>query len=217
LPHHTQKINSSPIKPVKPKTETAGKPKSKKMKRQIFIAVAFIAATVSTTKLAAQTTAETLKTRTKSNNANEKTTQPAGTENAASIKLQTPASGKEFTVDQTKNAITFRWTPVVPKPKEGVTYRLKVWQLMQGQNSTQAMRTNKPIVTKDVMDITQAAVSGIYTGPCRPPYLCDYIWTVQAIAADGKPITENTTPDFFSFTVTNTGTVPTSPISTKEK
>ena len=33
-----------------------------------------------------------------------------------------------------KKPITFRWTPVVPKPKETVTYRLRVWQLMQGQN-----------------------------------------------------------------------------------
>jgi len=50
---------------------------------------------------------------------------------------------------------------------------------MQGQNSTEAMRTNQPIVTKDVENITEASVSGIYTGPCRPPYLCDYVWNVE--------------------------------------
>lgn len=37
--------------------------------------------------------------------------------------------------------VTFRWTPLVPKPKDPVTYRLKVWQLMQGQNGTQSMKT----------------------------------------------------------------------------
>lgn len=36
-----------------------------------------------------------------------------------------------------------RWTPLVPKPKEPVTYRLKVWQLMQGQSGVQAMRVSK--------------------------------------------------------------------------
>ena len=59
---------------------------------------------------------------------------------------------------------------------------------MQGQNSSQAMRTNKPIVTKDVADITEATVSGIYTGPCRPPYLCDFIWNVQAVTKEGSVI-----------------------------
>jgi hypothetical protein len=168
------------------------------MKKQIFVASAFIIATM---ELAAQTaTADGLKTRTKSNNANEKTIQANGDMGAAP-KLTAPAQSKVFTASEIKNAVTFRWTPVVPKPKEGVTYRLKVWQLMQGQNSTQAMRTNKPIVTKDVMDVTQATVSGIYTGPCKPPYLCDFIWTVEAIAADGKPITENVTQEASSFSI----------------
>ena len=160
------------------------------MKRQIFIAAAFIAATSVSAQV---TTNEALKTKTKSNQTNENGT--------AVIKLQVPANSKQFTASEIKNTITFRWTPVVPKPKEGVTYRLKVWQLMQGQNSTQAMRTNKPIVTKDVMDVTQATVSGIYTGPCKPPYLCDFIWTVEAIAADGKPITENVTQEASSFSI----------------
>jgi hypothetical protein len=69
----------------------------------------------------------------------------------------------------------------MPKPKEPVTYRLKVWQLMQGQSSVDAMRSNSPIVTKDVANITQATISNLYTGPCRPPYLCDYIWSVEAL------------------------------------
>lgn len=87
----------------------------------------------------------------------------------------------EFTLDAVQ-PVTFRWTPVVPKPQESVTYRLKVWQLMQGQNGTQAMRTNQPIVTKDVDNITQVTVNDLYTGPCRPPYLCDFVWSVEAVS-----------------------------------
>jgi hypothetical protein len=160
------------------------------MKKQIFIAAAFIAATGVSAQV---TTTDALKTKTKTNQTAENAT--------AAIKLQAPANGKDFSTNEIKNAVTFRWTPVIPKSKEGVTYRLKVWQLMQGQNSTQAMRTNKPIVTKDVMDVTQATVSGIYTGPCKPPYLCDFIWTVEAIAADGKPITEKGTQETSSFSI----------------
>ncbi len=89
---------------------------------------------------------------------------------------------KEFKLD-TEQSVTFRWTPLVPKPQEPVTYRIKVWQLMQGQNGTQAMRENKPIVTKDVDTVTEATIAGLYTGPCKPPYLCDFVWSVE-VAAD---------------------------------
>jgi hypothetical protein len=105
--------------------------------------------------------------------------------------LITPDNGKKFTPQELQGPVMFRWTPLVPKPKEPVTYRLKVWQLMQGQSGTMAMRTNQPIVTKDVDNITQATVSGIYTGPCRPPYLCDFVWNVQALNRNGKPMGNN--------------------------
>ncbi len=108
-----------------------------------------------------------------------------------SISLVAPENNKSISQKDAQNPIKFRWTPIIPKPVGEITYRLKVWQLMQGQNSTQAMRTNKPILTKDVADITEASVSGIYTGPCRPPYLCDYVWQVQALDRTGKPIGEN--------------------------
>ena len=108
-----------------------------------------------------------------------------------------PINGKSFSADEALQPIAFRWTPVVPKP-QNVIYRLKVWQLMQGQNGTQAMRTNRPIITKDVENITETTVSGIYNGPCHPPYLCDFIWTVEAIGANGNLIgTSN--PTVFNF------------------
>ena len=105
--------------------------------------------------------------------------------------LVTPENDKKFSALDLLKPVMFRWTPVVPKPKEPVTYRLKVWQLMQGQNGLQAMRANQPIVTKDVENITQAVISNLYTGPCKPPYLCDYIWSVQAVNKDGKPVGRN--------------------------
>lgn len=115
----------------------------------------------------------------------------AKAEDYAPPTLITPENGKAFTEAELSRPVTFRWTPLVPKPKETVTYRLRVWQLMQGQNGTAAMRSNQPIVTKDVDNITQAVVTGIYTGPCKPPYLCDFTWAVQAIGKDGKPMGRN--------------------------
>jgi hypothetical protein len=129
-----------------------------------------------------------------------------GVQDAATkpITLVAPADKSSLTKDEAGLGLRFRWTPLVPKPKDQVTYKLRVWQLMQGQNASQAMRTNKPIVTKDVADITEANVNGIYTGPCRPPYLCDYVWNVQALDRTGKPIGENEgTSETWSFKIQN--------------
>ena len=105
--------------------------------------------------------------------------------------LISPDNDKSFTAAEMLKPVMFRWTPLVPKPKEPVTYRLKVWQLMQGQNSLTAMRTNQPIVTKDVDNITQAVAGGIYTGPCRPPMICAFVWQVQALNKEGRPLGRN--------------------------
>lgn len=101
-----------------------------------------------------------------------------------------PINGKNFSSDEASAGITFRWTPVVPKPQQ-VTYRLKVWQLMQGQNGSQAMRSKQPIVTKDVDNITETLVQGIYNEPCKPPYLFDFIWTIQAFGQKGVVLNES--------------------------
>lgn len=105
--------------------------------------------------------------------------------------LITPEDGKRLTVQQAKAPIIFRWTPLVPKPQQPVTYRLRVWQLMQGQNGAQAIKSNQPVFTKDADNLTQATVTNLYTGPCRPPYLCDFVWSVQALTREGKPIGNN--------------------------
>ena len=118
-----------------------------------------------------------------------------------------PAKDKVFSETESKSPITFRWTPCLPKPQDPIIYRLKVWQLMQGQNGTQAMRSNNPIVEKEVQNITQAVVTDIFNGPCKPPYLCDFIWSVQSLNKDGKAIGNNNgTSEPFNFSVVkNTG------------
>ena len=102
--------------------------------------------------------------------------------------LLAPSEHKTFSLEELKGSITFRWTAIAPKPTTTVTYRLKVWQLMQGQNGAEAIRSNQPIVTKDVENITEVAVASIITGPCKPPYLCDFVWNVQARNSVGSGI-----------------------------
>lgn len=113
-----------------------------------------------------------------------------------------PANGSVLSEQEVTQPITFRWTPVVPRPMEElVHYRVSVWQLMQGQTGTQAMRTNQPIITKDVDNLTQT-VARLTSGPCLPPHTCDFVWTVQALNREGKPIGgDSGTAELFRFTV----------------
>jgi hypothetical protein len=60
------------------------------------------------------------------------------------------------------------------------------------------------VTTKDVDNLTQATVSGILTGPCKPPYLCDFIWSVQALNRNGKPMGNNDgTSEPYTFKMSN--------------
>lgn len=115
----------------------------------------------------------------------------------------TPISNQKFTLEDIKKPTIFRWVGVMPKPKEDVTYRLRVWQLMEGQTATQAMKANAPLLEKEVVNATQAVAANLLTGPCRPPYLCDFIWSVQAVgrenAAGTQPVNYgNSEPTTFS-------------------
>ncbi|MCW3073617.1 MAG: hypothetical protein JWP69_686 [Flaviaesturariibacter sp.] len=113
-----------------------------------------------------------------------------------------PANGTVLTEIDFKKPLTFRWTPVVPRPHEGVTYRLKVWQLMEGQSAGQAV-IQQPILGNDVgQDATQFTIRNINFAPCEPPYTCNFIWNVQALNRDGKPIGgTNGTSEAFKITV----------------
>ena len=128
---------------------------------------------------------------------------PNEDESTTTAKIQNvaPVNGKSFSADEALQPITFRWTPVVPKPGQNVTYRLKVWQLMQGQNGIQAMRLNQPIVTKDLDNVTETTIAGLHNGPCKPPYMCDFIWSVQVINSNGTPSSDNgsSNPTVFNF------------------
>ncbi|MBP6430680.1 MAG: hypothetical protein KA319_02855 [Ferruginibacter sp.] len=76
-------------------------------------------------------------------------------ENYAPPQNISPTDGKSLKQNEAKTPLTFRWTPIVPKPQQPVTYRLKVWQLMQGQTASAAIKSNNPVVDKEIKDQTQ--------------------------------------------------------------
>ncbi len=112
-----------------------------------------------------------------------------------------PVNGNSFSEADIKKPIIFRWTPVIPKPRETFIYKLRVWQLMEGQSTAQAI-IQPPILGNDVGQLTQTTLTNLISGLCEPPYLCNFVWNVQALNREGKPIgSNNGTSEVFTFTV----------------
>ena len=112
------------------------------------------------------------------------------------VKPLSPVNDAKINEDEIKNGMTFRWTPCLPKPQNPPTYRIKVWQLMQGQNDQQAMRSNQPIVTKDVENVTQATITNLNAEPCMLPRVCAFVWSVVALGEKGEVLGESTPANF---------------------
>lgn len=130
-----------------------------------------------------------------------------------------PAQASQFTQAALVAPIIFKWTPVIPNPNTQVKYQLKIWQLMTGQSNSQTMMANQPLITKDVSAVTQTVVQNLISGPCMAPYLCQFIWMVQALDPNGNPIGLNngkSAPTTFQLTpATSTATITCSTTSTK--
>ena len=66
-----------------------------------------------------------------------------------------PANETILDIEKAKATITFRWTPVAPRPSTPVTYRVTVFEILPGQTSMQALRSNQPLLAKDIVGTTQ--------------------------------------------------------------
>jgi len=72
----------------------------------------------------------------------------------------------------------FRWSPVTPTPNYIATYKLQVWEVLEGQDNVTAIRTNQPIVDKDYKGLTQTQWPVDFTLPEEGK---KYVWTITAI------------------------------------
>ena len=66
-----------------------------------------------------------------------------------------PANEQELNANIAQSAITFRWTPVVPNAASPVTYRLQVFEVLENQHDVQALRSNQPLLDKNIVGTTQ--------------------------------------------------------------
>lgn len=66
-----------------------------------------------------------------------------------------PANETILDIEKAQSVITFRWTPVTPNTGMMLTYRVTVFEILPGQTAMQALRSNLPLLAKDIVGTTQ--------------------------------------------------------------
>lgn len=95
--------------------------------------------------------------------------------------------------------IVFRWTPVIPMPPMIVTYRLLVWEVLDGQTPMTALRSNQPIVEKDLKGILQTQWPPDFQ---MPELGKSYVWTITPLDEEGRKLVDgNGIAEPFEFKV----------------
>ncbi len=126
--------------------------------------------------------------------------------------LMKPYNEQVLDAAAAQTAITFRWTPVVPRLTEPVTYRIQVVEVLPHQTTMQALRSNQPILDQSVTNATQyiwrpqlafdtdgkdddssknekninTSEAGLGAGKGG----LAFIWTIQSLDVHGNPVTQ---------------------------
>ncbi len=107
--------------------------------------------------------------------------------------LMKPYNEEVIDSKKAQTAIIFRWTPVVPRSTSPVTYRIQVFEVLPTQSPVQALRSNQPLLDKEILAATQY----IWQPQLQfLPYdnettkLPAFIWTIQSLDKDHNPVTQ---------------------------
>lgn len=66
-----------------------------------------------------------------------------------------PANEEVLDAEKAQTTVMFRWTPVAPRPTDQVKYIVTVFEVLDRQTPMQALRSNQPLLTKDIIGTTQ--------------------------------------------------------------
>ena len=100
--------------------------------------------------------------------------------------LITPLDKTWLDAATAKSVITFRWSSIVPRTQEHVTYRLQVYEVKDNQLPMQALRSNMPILSTDVVN-TQYIWRPQLDFSGSEGYV--FVWTIQTLDIKGNPVT----------------------------
>lgn len=127
--------------------------------------------------------------------------------NIASLQLAIPVmpfNEQVLNTGAAQTAVTFRWTPVTPSTSFPVTYRLLVFEVNNNQTPMQAVRSNMPVLNKDITGTTQfiwqpqgminTSESNqheqIKTDSVAVTRQKTFVWTLQCLDNLGRPISD---------------------------
>lgn len=106
--------------------------------------------------------------------------------------LLKPYNEEVLNAKAAQTAIIFRWSPVIPTQTSPVTYRLQVFEVLPNQNPVQAMRSNQPVLDKEILAATQyiwqPQLSFIPMSDSTK--LPAFVWTIQSLDKSGIPVTQ---------------------------
>jgi hypothetical protein len=106
--------------------------------------------------------------------------------------LMKPYNEEILDAKKAQTAIIFRWSPVVPTQQSPVTYRIQVFEVLPTQNPVQALRSNQPLLDKEILAATQFIWQPQLS---FLPYdeetkkLPSFIWTIQTLDNTHNPVT----------------------------
>ncbi len=110
--------------------------------------------------------------------------------------LMKPYNEEVLDGKKAQTAIMFRWTPVIPTQTSPVTYRIQVFEVLPTQSPVQALRSNQPVLDKQILAATQFIWQPQLS---FMPYDNDdssivklpaFIWTIQTLDKAGLPVTQ---------------------------
>ncbi|MBK8609441.1 MAG: hypothetical protein IPL84_05725 [Chitinophagaceae bacterium] len=107
--------------------------------------------------------------------------------------LMKPYNEEVLDGKKAQTAIIFRWSPVVPTQTSPVTYRLQVFEVLAYQNPVQAVRSNQPVLDKEILAATQFIWQPQLSFAPRESEsekLPTFVWTIQSLDKTGLPITQ---------------------------
>jgi hypothetical protein len=100
--------------------------------------------------------------------------------------LLTPDDKTWLDANIAQTVITFRWSSIVPQPKEPVIYRLQVFEVKDGQKPMQAFRSNQPVLETEVRNTSQYFWRPQLSLKDSAGHV--FIWTVQTLDSKGYPL-----------------------------
>ena len=113
--------------------------------------------------------------------------------------LTQPSNNQELNSKLAQTAITFRWTPVVPSSPTPVTYRLRLFEILEQQHDVQALRSNQPLLDKNIIGTTQfiwqpqmsmMPYAGTDSAQINKGFGKKFIWTIQTLDNNGQPLNQ---------------------------